>query len=428
MGDGGAGGPGGHSHDGPAQPVPPRTRVLLLLALTPFLLLTVIGAVLLWPAQRSFPTPPQFQSSSGAPVAYVKATTTAVTPARCGPKSTASGCLLASFKLSSGQQATVILARGPGQPSVHAGDRVVLARTADEAGRTVYYFDDFARGSPLTALFCVFALLAIVVGRRRGLAALIGLAVAFLALVEFLLPALLSGSNPLLVALVTGSGVMVLVLYIGHGVSARTTVAVLGTLTGLLLVGVIGVLAVGGTQLTGLSSDDLTAVQSTAGGIDVTGLLLAGLIIGSLGVLNDVTVTQASAVWELHHANPEMGRRRLYGAAMRIGRDHIASTIYTLLLAYAGAALPVLLLFTLASEPLGVVLNGDLVASDVVRSLVGGIGLLLTVPLTTLIGVLTVAQPAGAAQAAVFKRPAEPRPAVRTPLPPTTGNSWSRRA
>lgn len=327
------------------------------------------------------------------PVHYVHATASSIVAAPCGPDQQGDQCRVAHFTLTAGGDAAVLLTPGPGQPDLHVGDRVSLARTRDQANRTVYYFDDFERGVPLLALAGVFAVLAVVIGRRRGLAAIAGLGVAYAVVVEFLLPALLSGRSPLPVALVASAGVMIVVLYLGHGISARTTAAVLGTLCGILLVGGLGAVAVGGTHLTGLSSDDLTAVQSARHHIDVTGILLAGLVVGSLGVLNDVTVTQASSVWELHDANPRLSRARLYAAAMRIGRDHIASTIYTLLLAYAGVALPVLLLFTLASEPLSVVLNGDLVASDIVRSLVGGIGLLLAVPITTGIAVLARTHP-----------------------------------
>jgi uncharacterized membrane protein len=388
-----------HDHSRPPAASSHRVRLVLAGCLVPFVVLTVVGAVLLWPSQRTFPTPPQFRTAAGAAVTYVHGTTRSVQPAACETGGPVGTCTIAHVTLSSGADAAVLLTNDASQPVVHVGDHVVLAKTADENGRAVYYFDDFSRGRPLLVLTVLFVVLALAIGRRRGLTAILGLGVVFAVLVEFLLPALLSGGNPLFLALVSGSGVMIVVLYLGHGVSARTTVAVLGTLSGLVLVGGLGALAVGPARLTGLGSDDFTALSSVTHHLDVAGLLLAGLVIGSLGVLNDVTVTQASAVWELHEANPELGRGRLYSAAMRIGRDHIASTIYTLLLAYAGAALPVLLLFTVASEPLGVVLNGDLVASDIVRSLVGAIGLLLAVPLTTAIGVLAATSPTSATSA-----------------------------
>ncbi|MDT7537188.1 MAG: hypothetical protein QOI82_773 [Actinomycetota bacterium] len=410
----------GHAHDGPATPVTRTARSWLAVALAPFVLATAVGLVVLWPSSHHFAVPPQFQTQGGKAVAYVHATTTSLKPTPCAG-SGGESCLTAHFRLTSGSvrgDAAVLLTPGAGEPVVHVGDRVVLARASDEQGRPAYYFEDFARGLPLGALAVVFALLAVVVGRRRGFAALLGLGVAFAVLVEFVLPALLSGRDPVLVALTAGSAVMIVVLYLGHGLSARTTVAVLGTLGGLALVAGIGALAVGRTHLTGLSSDDLTAVQASAPRLHATGILIAGLVIGSLGVLNDVTVTQASAVWELHHANPDLGRRRLYGAAMRIGRDHIASTIYTLILAYAGAALPVLLLFTQSEQPLGDVLGGDLVGSDIVRSLTGAIGLLLAVPLTTALAMLVVTH-------TVEERPSQPDDATGGRHARARGTSWS---
>ena len=391
---------GGHDHNAPATPVSPAARWWLTAALTPLLVATGVGLVLLWPNTHHFRTPPQFQTQTGQPVTYVHATVISLLEQSCGSTSTSgtsnhiaggpsaghSRCLTGHFHLTSGPDrgdAVVPLSTGAGEPVLPVGDRVTLARASDERGRPAYYFEDFTRGLPLAALAATFAILALAVGRRRGLRALLGLGVAFAALVGFALPALLSGQDPLLVALTTGAAVITTVLYLGHGLSARTTVAVLGTLGGLALVAGIGALAVGRAHLTGLSSDELTAVQSSAPHLHATGILLAGLVIGSLGVLNDVTVTQASAVWELHHSNPALGRRRLSAAAMRIGRDHIASTIYTLLLAYAGAALPVLLLFAQSDQPLGVILGGDLVGSDIVRALTGAIGLLLAVPITT---------------------------------------------
>jgi uncharacterized membrane protein len=377
----------GHAHDGPATPVSRTARLWLAVALAPFLIAITSGLVLLWPTAHHFTMPSQFQTQTGQAVVYVHATVRALVDAPCGANTGSGGtCLVGHFQLTSGADrgdAAVRLTTGAGEPVLHVGDRVILARASDEQGRPAYFFEDFTRNAPLGALAVGFAVLAVAVGRRRGFAALLGLGVAFGVLVEFALPALLSGRDPVLVALTASGAVMIVVLYLGHGVSARTTVAVLGTLAGLVLVAGIGAFAVGRTHLTGLSSDDLTAVQASAPRLHATGILIAGLVIGALGVLNDVTVTQASAVWELHHANPALGRRRLHAAAMRIGRDHIASTIYTLILAYAGAALPVLLLFTQSDQPLGVILGGDLVGSDIVRSLTGAIGLLLAVPLTT---------------------------------------------
>jgi uncharacterized membrane protein len=197
------------------------------------------------------------------------------------------------------------------------------------------------------------------------------------------LPAILDGRDPLAVA-VTGSGlIMFAVLYLTHGFSARTSTAVLGTLVSLALIGVLGTAFSAAARLTGIDDQTATLIASLGTGVDARGLLLAGMVIGALGVLDDVTVTQTSAVWELHRADPTMSTAGLFAAAMRIGRDHVASAVNTLVLAYAGASLPLMLLFSLSGQGLGDVLTTQSVATEVVRTLVGSIGLVASVPITT---------------------------------------------
>jgi uncharacterized membrane protein len=206
----------------------------------------------------------------------------------------------------------------------------------------------------------------------------------------FILPAILQGSNPLLVAVIGGSAIMLATLYLCHGLSARTSVAVLGTLISLLLIGALGSLFIGWAALTGNTDDQTSLVHGLYPDIGIQGLLLAGVLIGSLGVLDDVTVTQTSAVWELKEADPGAGWRKLYGSAMRIGRDHIASVVNTLVLAYAGAALPLMLLFSIADSGVSTVATSEVVAEEIVRTLVGSIGLVASVPVTTLLAALVV--------------------------------------
>jgi uncharacterized membrane protein len=187
------------------------------------------------------------------------------------------------------------------------------------------------------------------------------------------------------VALVASAAILYVVIYLAHGVSLRTSAALLGTLTSLLLAALLSWAAIGLTHLTGLSEDQNSQVAAYMGQVSITGLLLAGFIIGSLGVLNDVTVTQASTVFELANLGGAMSRSSVFLGAMRVGRDHIASTVYTLVLAYAGSSLPLLLLFSVANRSLGDVLTSESVAIEIVRSAVGGIALALSVPLTTAI-------------------------------------------
>jgi hypothetical protein len=216
-------------------------------------------------------------------------------------------------------------------------------------------------------------------GRWRGLAALAALGLSFVVLLLFVLPAILAGHNPLWVAVVGACLIMFVVLYLTHGPSARTSTAVLGTLVSLLLIGGLSAAFTTLARLTGLDDTTSALIGALGTGVDARGLLLAGVVIGALGVLDDVTVTQTSAVWELHGANPALGARGLFTAAMRIGRDHVSSAVNTLVLAYAGASLPLMLIFSVSGRGLGDVVTTQEVATEIVRTLVGRIGLVLRV-------------------------------------------------
>jgi len=232
---------------------------------------------------------------------------------------------------------------------------------------------------------------------------MIGIVVAFAVLVVFLLPALRDGASAIPVALVASAAILYAVIYLAHGVSLRTSAALLGTLAALLLAALLSWGAIELAHLTGLSEDQNNEVAAYLGNVSITGLLLAGFIIGSLGVLNDVTVTQASTVFELAELGDGTSRRAIFVGAMRVGRDHIASTVYTLVLAYAGSALPLLLLFSVANRSLGDVLTSESVAIEIARSAVGGIALALSVPLTTAIAAV-LATPATAQAAPAGSR------------------------
>jgi uncharacterized membrane protein len=268
---------------------------------------------------------------------------------------------------------------------------VRLVRLKPRQGQpTTYAFFDFERSTPIWILAIAFAVLVVVVARWRGLAALVGLALSFWLLFTFMIPALLSGENPLAVALVGSAIIMFVLLYLAHGLSIRTTTALIGTLFGLVVSAVLGTWAVRATHLTGVGSEDDFTLTAVASQVQLSGLLLAGTVIASLGILNDVTVTQASAVWELRALDPTASARRLFTGAMRIGRDHIASTVYTIVFAYAGSALTVLLLINISNRPTSTILTGEAISQEIVRTLVGSIGLVLSVPLTTAVGAALV--------------------------------------
>jgi uncharacterized membrane protein len=341
---------------------------------------TAAGLVLLWPAD---PTPP-VPDVIGPPAELADASVTGVERRPCEGTEASQNvvCQEVSAKLTSGGKSgeTVPLevSEGPGAPRLDEGDRIVVGVVAG-----TYYFSDFQRRTPLILLGVCFALAVVALARWRGLMALAGLAVSLAVLVKFMLPAILEGRSPVAVSVVGAAAIMFVALYLAHGFNAQTTTAVLGTLGSLLLVGVLAWIFVGASHFSGLASEEAGFLQAAAGKVSLQGLLLGGIVIGSLGVLDDVTVTQASAVWELHQANPAYGFGRLFSAGLRIGRDHIASTVNTLVLAYAGASLPLLVLFTLSNRDLAGVLTGELVATEVVRTLVGSLGLVAAVPLTT---------------------------------------------
>ncbi|MET7632444.1 YibE/F family protein [Streptomyces sp. NPDC005078] len=401
----------GHSHShGPAAPVSKHLRKVIAAVLIPFATAVVVGLVVLWPGGA----PAHERTGVGFDRQTQQATVVNVDKVDCkdvnaaqtpvtGDTTTPSGnatpgqesglCEKATIKVTTGHEKgrTFVEIVQPDAPrQLHEGQGVIVAYAPDAPHDLQYSVTDVDRKFPMALLAGIFALAVVVVGRLRGVMALIALAVSFAVLTLFILPAILQGSNPLLVAVVGASAIMLIALYMCHGLTARTSVAVIGTLISLLLIGLLGSLFIDWASLTGNTDDSTGLIHGLYPHIDMSGLLLAGVIIGSLGVLDDVTVTQTSAVWELHQADPTMGARKLYRAGIRIGRDHIASVVNTLVLAYAGAALPLLLLFSIAQSSVGTVANSELVAEEIVRTLVGSIGLVASVPVTTVLAALVV--------------------------------------
>ncbi|MFB7515673.1 YibE/F family protein [Streptomyces sp. NPDC056144] len=401
----------GHSHShGPAAPVSRHLRKVIAAVLIPFATAVVVGLAVLWPGG----TPAHERTGVGFDRQTEQGTVVSVEQVDCkdvnaaqvpptGDTSTAQGREAVNAQQGQCEKATIEVTSGPDkgrtfteivQPDaprqLHEGQGVVVAYAPDAPHDLQYSVTDVNRKVPMALLAGIFALAVVVVGRMRGVMALVALVVSFLILTFFILPAILEGSNPLVVAVVGSSAIMLIALYMCHGLSARTSVAVLGTLVSLLLIGLLGSLFIGWASLSGNTDDNTGLIHGLYPDIDMSGLLLASVIIGSLGVLDDVTVTQTSAVWELHQADPRMGPRGLYRAGIRIGRDHIASVVNTLVLAYAGAALPLLLLFSIAQSSMGTVANSELVAVEIVRTLVGSIGLVASVPVTTALAALVV--------------------------------------
>jgi uncharacterized membrane protein len=302
------------------------------------------------------------------------------------------GCRLVSFVLEGGpdEGETVEVELPEDSPRItelDAGDKVVLGRYPDAPPDLRYAFLDADRRSTLVYLAVLFAGAVIVLGGIRGAAALVGLGATLVVLLSFILPAVLEGRDALAVALVGASAIAFLALYLSHGFTTMTTVALLGTLAGLVCVAVLAVAFMALAAITGFGSEEAFIVSALGTSIDLRGVVLGGMVIGALGAIDDMTVTQASAVGELRAADPGMPRPALLTSGLRIGRDHVASTVNTLVLAYAGASMPLLILFVLSEQSFGTVANGELVATEIVRTLVGSIGLVASVPITTWLAV-----------------------------------------
>ncbi|MGA9748805.1 MAG: YibE/F family protein [Nocardioides sp.] len=274
---------------------------------------------------------------------------------------------------------------------LRAGDLVELQRNPSaEGAQTTYALFGVDRSRTMWLLLGGFLLAVVAVARLRGLMAMVGLAAGGYVMVQFMLPALLLGASGLGVAVVGSAAIMFIALYLAHGPSMRTSAALAGTLGGIAVTAVVGLIAIRSARLSGVTDESALILSSYVDGVSFQGLLTCALIVAGLGVLNDVTITQSSAVWELRAAAPTMSRRALFRSGMRIGRDHIASTIYTIVFAYAGTALSVLLLLFLYQRPAGSLLSTGEISTEVVTTLATAIGLVLSVPLTTAIAAATV--------------------------------------
>ncbi len=374
----------GHSHgDRPGLgPTPRHLRVLMALLVGPLVLATVIGVAVLWPDGDL--------EISGPGVDVRRGTAQVQEIGEC--RQDVVGCQLAQVELLSGPgapgEAEALLPYGERAPVVEPGDRIIVSFTAEAPEGEQYAFQDFDRGPPLLVLTLLFAVGVLALSRWRGIGALASLAYSLVLIAVFTLPAIMEGSSPLAVAVVTAAAIMLVTLYLSHGFDVRSTVAMLGTLVSLVVIGTIGWVFTGVGHFTGLVDEGSQYISGIAAQVDLRGLLLAGLVIGALGVLDDVTVTQTWAVWELADVDPDASARTLFVRAMRIGRSHAASTVNTLVLAYVGATLPLMLVFSALDLPFGIAVSQEIVAQEVVRGLVGGLGILAAVPVTTLIAAL----------------------------------------
>jgi len=302
---------------------------------------------------------------------------------------------IARVKILEGQYAGVPMEIDYGKRQIRAdeydlaaGDEIIVSINKTPDNVIHAYFVDFARAAPLLWLTAAFALAIILISAWKGVRALMSMAFSLYVIIAYIIPQILSGADPLRVS-VTGAAILLGVsLYLTYGWTLKTHATVLSMILVLILTGGLSFLFVTFAKLNGAGDENaMFLMQMLETPINLRGLLLGGMVIGALGVLDDLVTTQAAAVFELHHANSNLGALNLYRAAMRIGQDHVAATVNTLVLAYAGAALPMMLMFSLGGGDYGFLVNFAFVAEEIVRALVGSLGLIAAVPLTTLIAI-----------------------------------------
>jgi uncharacterized membrane protein len=417
-----------HGHTEHSEPTPEaiasrrRANWLLAAVLVPLTLLTLAAMVMMWPSgsKEGLTLASPYTAAPGVTFDTGKIQRVVVEPCTQAPASSGqentgqqgtgdqgggaqpnqqgSDCTFAYTEPDKGGNPVKVVINPDVAKShgVKVGDNIRYLNLSNAQGASssqgapAYIFVDFVRTLPIILLAILYAVVVVAVARWRGLRALVGLVGAYAVLVAFMLPGLVEGKPPLLLALVGSTVIMIGVLYFAHGFSARTSTALLGTIFGLVITALLAAWATDAANLAGVGSHDAATLSNVSANISISGIILCGLIISGLGVLNDVTITQSSAVWELYELAPETSARKLFSSAMRIGRDHIASTVYTIAFAYAGAALPTLIIVMLYNRPLGEALTSAELSEEVIRTLVGSVGLVLAIPVTTLIAVLVV--------------------------------------
>ncbi|HEY7453114.1 MAG TPA: YibE/F family protein [Thermoleophilaceae bacterium] len=365
-------------------------RALTLVAVA-LAVATVVGLVLLWPGEI------ESQVAQGIAVESEAAKVVSVEEEICAGFA-GQQCQLVKARIESGPEEGKRIELQLGaeglDPDVDPGDEIRVAKGpepppgADAVAGTGYTLYDFERRGPMLILALLFAAVVLVFARWRGALSLAGLAISLVLVLLFVVPSILDGHPPLLVAVVGSLAVALTTIPLAHGWGPKSLAALLGTAASLILTALLALLFTNLTHLTGLSSEEAVFLQIGAADVSLQGLLLAGMVIGALGVLDDVTISQASTVLALRRANPGLGLRGLFGLALDVGRDHVSATVNTLVLAYVGAALPILLLFSAADLGVSDALNLEVVAKEIVATLVGSIGLIAAVPITTWLAAL----------------------------------------
>jgi uncharacterized membrane protein len=271
------------------------------------------------------------------------------------------------------------------------GDEVYVEVDKAPDGTLQANYVDYVRSRPLLILLITFILSMLVMGRWKGLGSLISLGFSMVMIIGYVIPHILAGEDPVTVSLIGSVILLVATLYLTYGWNLKTHASAVSIMVSLLLTGALSLFFVYLTRLTGYGDENaMYLMQFSSASIDPRGLLLGGMIIGSLGVLDDLVTSQSAAVVEIHDANPSLGFRLTFQKAMRIGQDHVAATVNTLVLAYTGAALPLLLIFTLGNGSYSYFINSEFLAEEIVRTLVGSLGLIAAVPISTFLATVII--------------------------------------
>jgi len=282
-----------------------------------------------------------------------------------------------------------IISENGTQPMGHTnkyrvGDEILISQMIDAEGNEIYYIVDYIRTKSLGILFAIFTVLAVLVGRKKGFLSLLSMALSFLIIFVFLLPQIEQGKDPILITILTSMIIIPITFYLSHGFNKKTTIAIVGTIIALIITGILSVIFSNLVHLSGAESEEVLFLQGMNNTTyNLKGLLLAGILIGTLGIMDDITISQTSIVHQLYDLKKDISTKELFKRSLELGRDHIASMINTLILVYAGASMPLLLLFLSDDRTFSEVISLEVVSTEIVRTLVGSIGLILAVPITT---------------------------------------------
>ncbi len=378
-----------------------RTLRVVLAGVVTAAIATIVGVVALWPTGEGERTAIANAAEIGLATDRLEATVEEVLDRRCSysTRDDPQECREVTLAVHEGPEAGAIvtlpevnLTYDQSFPELSVGDRVILGYSEST---NYYFYVDRDRRTPILWLAGLFAVVVIALGRSRGVLALLAMAITLLVLVAFVAPSVLDGNDPVLVAVVAASAIAFVSLYLTHGFSPTTTVALAGTLAALGITLGLCWFFFDLAQFSGFATEEGLVLPFISEELDVGGLLLGGAIIGALGALDDVTVTQVATVAELRHRSPALPTTELVRSGIRVGRDHIASTVNTLLLAYAGASMPLLLLFAATDQSLDIVANSEIIAVEIVRTLCGSIGLVGAVPVTTALAAAVLGPEAG---------------------------------